>query len=384
MERENVTSDEVASGASGRLLSLDVLRGLTILGMVLVNSAAGLASKGEVFPTLLHSHWAGLTLADIVFPGFLMMVGVSIPLALGRARDGAGLDAEQSRHILGRTLRLFVLGFILSNLWWFSDFAATDWRLFGVLQRIGLAYGACALLFLLCGPRARLAIIAAILLLYWPLSLLPSPDGVPTDIWQRGQNFVAAIDRLLLGAGNHIYVTGPTGYDPEGLLGTLPAIAHGLIGIAVGEYLLARRAGRTALHLALIGLVMALVGLAWGLVFPVVKDIWSSSFVLLSCGITTILLALLHLWLDRPGPASGPARLITVIAVPFGINAIAAYVIHMLTGSMPGWDLLLAPFEAARPILGDRWATLLPILLYILFIWICVEWLRRKRWIVKI
>lgn len=381
MDEIRKEADLVAGGPAGRLLSLDVLRGLTVAGMILVNSAAGINGTGQVFPTLLHSHWAGLTLADIVFPGFLMMMGVSIPLALSRARAEHGFDPVQRRRIFGRTMRLFVLGFVLSNLWWFSDFAATDWRLFGVLQRIGLVYGACAILFFLCGPKLRWAIAAAILLLYWPIALIPSPDGVPTDLWVRGHNFVAAVDRMLL--DGHVYVKGPEGYDPEGILGTLPAIAHGLIGIAIGEFLLARRP-RAPLNLAGAGLVMAVAGIAWGFAFPVVKDIWSSSFVLLTCGLTTILLALLHLWLDREGAPSRSARLMLALALPFGINAIAAYVIHMLTGHMVGWDLLLLPFHATRGAIGDHWATLLPILLYMLFVWACVEALRRKHWIVKI
>ncbi|TFI58971.1 DUF1624 domain-containing protein [Sphingomonas parva] len=383
MDQASQRTDAVARGSGGRLLSLDVLRGLTVIGMILVNSAAGVGDRAEVFPTLLHSHWQGLTLADVVFPGFLMMVGVSIPLAMRSAAE-RGLDADQARHILGRTIRLFVLGFVLSNLWYFSDFSATSWRLFGVLQRIGLVYGACAILFLLCGPRVRLAIIAALLILYWPLTLLPQPDGLSTDLWVRGHNFVGAFDRLLLGAGNHNYVTGPEGYDPEGLLGTLPAIAHGLIGVAIGEYLLSARGKASAVRLAVLGATMVAAGLAWGLVFPVVKDIWSSSFVLLTCGITALVLAPLHLWLDGPDQHGLGKRLVLAATLPFGINAIAAYVIHMLTGNMPGWDLLLVPFEVTRDAIGDRLASLLPILLYIAFIWACVEALRRKRWFVKI
>jgi predicted acyltransferase len=367
-----------------RLLSLDVLRGLTVLGMIVVNSAAGMASDAQVFPTLLHSEWDGLTLADIVFPGFLMMVGLSIPLAL-RGRDGdARLDSGRGRRILARTLRLVLLGFILTNMWWFSDFSATSWRLFGVLQRIGLVYGACAILFLLCGPRTRLAILAALLVLYWPLALLPSLDGLSNDLWVRGHNFVASVDRVLLGAGNHNYVKGPEGYDPEGLLGTLPSIAHGLIGVALGEYLLANRGRAAAGRLAVAGGAMLFVGLGWGLVFPIVKDIWSSSFVLATCGITTLALALLHFWLDRDGEVSAPGRALVAIALPFGVNAIAAYVIHILASSMLGWDLLQMTFVATRGTLGDGLASLLPIFLFALFVWACVEAMRRKGWIVRI
>ncbi|RYD59981.1 MAG: DUF1624 domain-containing protein [Sphingomonadales bacterium] len=370
----------MSEAARERLASLDVLRGLTVVGMILVNSMAGMkyGAEADVYPMLLHVSWDGLMLADLVFPGFLTMVGVAIPLAFANGKTGG-----QTRPILARAARLFLVGFLLSNLYWFADMSSGDWRLFGVLQRIGLVYGACALLFLACGPRARLAIIAAILLLYWPLTLAPALDGLPNDIWARGHNFVASVDRVLLGAGNHNYVKGPEGYDPEGLLGTLPAIAHGLIGVAIGEYLLKRPAG-SARTLALAGAAMLLVGIAWGFVFPVVKDIWSSSFVLVTCGITTLALAGLHAWLDRPGEASLPTRAFTLFGTAFGINAIAAYVAHQLSSSWVTWQIMLVPFQWLRGPIGDPLAAFVPVLLYIAMLWLFVEYLRRKRWIVRI
>ena len=369
--------------AKPRLLSLDVLRGLTVVGMILVNSMSGMfyGPEAKVFPLLLHAKWDGLMLADVVFPGFLMMVGVAIPLAMANSRDGAGKDAGA---ILSRTGRLVLLGFLLSNLYWFAHFSEGAWRLFGVLQRIGLVYGACALLFIACGPRVRMGIIAAILILYWPLSLLPALDGlVPTDIWMRGHNFVGSVDRVLLGAGDHIYVKGPEGYDPEGLLGTLPAIAHGLIGVAIGEYLLKRPAG-AAKTLALAGAGMLVLGVAWGFVFPVIKDIWSSTFVLVTCGITTLALAGLHAWLDREPPPTGATRAFVLFGSAFGINAIAAYVLHELTGSMIGWDAMLVPYHALKGSIGEGWAAFAPVLIYIGIIWLCVDYLRRRKWIVRI
>ncbi len=368
---------------NNRLLSLDVLRGLTVVGMILVNSMAGMkyGAEANVFPLLLHAHWDGLTIADLVFPGFLMMVGVAIPLALARAKKtGSG---KENGAILARAARLFLLGFLLSNLSWFADLSSGDWRLFGVLQRIGLVYGACGLLFLACGPRVRMAIIVAILALYWPLSLLPSLDGLAIDIWVRGHNFIGSVDRVLLGAGNHNYVKGPEGYDPEGLLGTLTAIAHGLIGIAIGEYLL-KRSTHSARNLAFVGTAMLAVGVAWGVVFPVIKDIWSSPFVLVTCGITTLALAGLHAWLDTPGEQGTVTRWFSLFGVAFGINAIAAYVIHQLSAPMPTWQAMLIPFQALRGVLGDGIASFIPVLLYIAFIWACVGYLRRKRWIIKI
>ncbi len=366
-----------------RLLSLDVLRGLTVVGMILVNSTAAMkyGAEAQVFPILLHASWDGLALADLVFPGFLMMVGVAIPLALGRPR-AAGDQADKSA-ILWRAARLFLLGFIISNLYWFADTSTGSWRLFGVLQRIGLVYAACALLFLACGPKTRLAILVAILALYWPLTLIPALDGLPNDIWARGHNFVASVDRVLLGAGGHNYVKGPEGYDPEGLLGTPPAIAHGLIGVAIGEYLLRRPTGSVR-TLALAGGFMLLAGIAWGFVFPVVKDIWSSSFVLVTCGITTLALAGLHAWLDRKPEHRRPTRAFVIFGTAFGINAIAAYALHEFTALVPTWDIMLVPFQALREPLGEPAAALVPVIVYIGMIFVCVDYLRRRNWIIRI
>lgn len=359
-----------------RLISLDVLRGLTVAGMILVNSAAGMkyGAQADVAPMLLHKSWEGLTLADLVFPAFLTMVGIAIPFSL-RQRATAGTPAGQ---ILGRTARLVLLGFILSNLYWFADFGDREWRLFGVLQRIGLVYGACALLFLHAGPRVRMVLIAVLLIGYWPLTLLPALDGLPDDIWQRGHNFIASVDRVLL--GNHLYVKGPEGYDPEGILGTLPAIAQGLIGIAIGELLLKREGQRTRL-LLIAGAAMLTAGIAWSFAFPIVKDIWSSPFVLVTAGLTVLTLAVLHHVLDRKGRAPGIAA---TAMVAFGANAIAAYTLHQVTSGVVTWDLLLIPFHAARAAIGDPVASLLPVLIYLALIWAAMEWLRRKGWIIKI
>lgn len=367
-----------------RLISLDVLRGLTVAGMILVNSAAAMkyGAEADVAPILLHVPWDGLTLADLVFPGFLTMVGIAIPFSLRGAASAPlppGQTPAQIRARIGaRTARLILLGFILSNLFWFANFSAGDWRLFGVLQRIGLVYGACALLFLLMGSRARLILAAAILAAYWPIAYIPAIDGIATDLWARGHNFIASLDRVLL--GNHLYVKGPEGYDPEGILGTLPAIAQGLIGIAIGEMLI-RREGPATRPLALAGGAMLAVGAVWGLAFPIVKDIWSSSFVLVTSGITVLALALLHHGLDRSERAPGA---IATAMLAFGANAIAAYTLHQVTASVVTWDLLLLPFHAARGALGDAVAALIPILLYMTLIWAAMEALRRKRWIIKI
>ncbi len=373
-----------AQAKRDRLLSLDVLRGVAVMGMILVNSAAGMFYdvRATVYSPLLHAHWNGLMLADLVFPAFLMMMGVSIPMALARAKAEPAPRPGVERRILMRAARLVLIGFLLSNIYWFAHFSSGHWRLWGVLQRIGLVYGACALLYLHCGPRLRIWIIVAVLVLYWPLVLAPSLDGLPTDIMARGHNFVASVDRVLLGAGGHNYAQGDAGYDPEGLLGTLPAIAHGLIGVWAGELLTRQPAGRGFRTLGIAGVAMLAVGLAWSLAFPIIKDIWSSSFVLVTCGITLIALAMLHLLIDGKPP--GRMRWPVNVPLAFGINAIAAYCLHMVTGSVLGWDLLQAPYRLALSVLPMPAASLIPIFLYMAQIWVAMAWLRAQNWIIKV
>jgi predicted acyltransferase len=371
---------EPAPANSPRLVSLDLLRGIAVIGMILVNEMAGMQGEGRVYPTLLHSHWQGLTLADVVFPTFLLMVGVSIPLSLRREAGQRPIPRQVYSRILWRSARLILLGLILSNLWWFMDFHASSWRLFGVLQRIGLVYAACALMFLWLRPRIRLVVAAAILLLYWPLTLIPCVDGVSTDLWVRGHNFVGSIDRVLL--GDHNYVKGLDGYDPEGLLGTLPAIAQGLIGLAIGEYLLRVHNSRVR-TLAIAGLAMLAAGIAWGFVFPVVKDIWSSSFVLVTSGIATLALAGLSALFDGR-PLDGVRRVAGLAVLPFGVNAIAAYVLHDVAGGMLGWDLLQQPYRKLSTLAGTELAAFVPVGLFLLFIWLCMFYLWRRKWIIRI
>jgi predicted acyltransferase len=178
-------------------------------------------------------------------------------------------------------------------------------------------------------------------------------------------------------------VQGPEGYDPEGLLGTLPAIAHGLIGVAVGEYLL-RRGAATDRRLAIAGAAMLAAGIAWGFFFPVIKDIWSSSFVLVTCGISILTLALLHWIYDRGQPLDGVRKIAAFIVLPFGVNAIAAYVLHEISGSVLGWDLLLQPYRMASGAVGPERAAFIPVVMYIFGIWLAMYYLWKKRWIIKI
>ncbi|MGZ3298446.1 MAG: acyltransferase family protein, partial [Asticcacaulis sp.] len=252
-------------------------------------------------------------------------------------------------------------------------------RPLGVLQRIALVYGASAAIYLTCGWRTTAAIIFAILLLYWPLCLLPPLDGLTADIWVKGHNFVASFDRAVL--GGHAYVKGPDGYDPEGILSTLPAIAQGLIGVLAGQYLYIHRGRKAGGQLMITGVILAAAGIGWGFVFPVVKDIWSSSYVLLSSGLTMAALGLLHLWLDQGEPKRNFA---VDIALAFGLNAIAAYVYHDLASIITTGEAFKLPYVLAKPWISGPAAELIPVFLFVAIIWWPLDYMRRRGWIVKV
>jgi len=368
----------------GRLLSLDVLRGITIVGMITVNTASYIAALNDYpdFPILEHSTWAGFSVADSVFPAFVFMTGASIPLAMSKARgkksQGGGLTAETGRRIFWRVVRLLLLGLLVSNLYFLANYHENAFRPFGVLQRLALVYGAAALLYLTCGWRTILGIAVGILLLYWPLSLLPALDHLPNDIWQKGHNFIGSVDRVLL--GSHNYVKGPEGYDPEGILGTLPAIAQGLLGVLAGQYLLRHKEAKSGLRLIAVGAALAVAGGLWGFAFPVIKDVWSSSYVLLSSGLTLAVLGLLHFGLDRDGVRP---NVVATFFVSFGLNAVAAYVYHELASLITTGEAFKLPYLLAQPYIGGPAAELIPVFLFVLVIWAPMDYMRRRGWIIR-
>jgi predicted acyltransferase len=361
--------EHAQAGKARRLRSLDALRGLTVVGMILVNASAALSYRGPVFPLLLHAEWAGFTIADTVFPAFIVMVGVSIAVASRPDRPLAKATA------LARAGRLILLGLLLTNMFKLWSFDAFPWRLPGVLQRIGIVYAATALLYPRTGTRTRALLAGFILLLYWPLCLIPSPDGLPTDLWVPGHNFVSWVDRTLLGA--FAGEQGPAGYDPEGVLSTLPAFAECLIGAVAGDLLRRGRAGRP---LAAGGAAMIAGGLVWGLAFPIAKKLWTSSFVLVSAGLTLVLLAGFHAWLDR---GEAPARRGGLLG-SFGRNAITAYALHEAVIFLLGSSALKAPYQWLAPQVGPQVAALAPVALFIALLWCLFASMDRRGWYVKI
>jgi predicted acyltransferase len=315
----------VPTRPSGRLASLDVFRGATVAGMILVNNPG---SWGATYSPLKHAEWNGWTPTDLVFPFFLFIVGVSITFGLSRRLD----DPEGRRSALAKIIRrsvvLFGLGLFLAKF----PFFRTSWRevqtvdhwtqmaaslrIPGVLQRIALCYLTASLIFLNTRIKGQVAAIVALLVGYWALmTFVPVPGFGPGDL-ARGHDLASYLDRLLL--PGHLY---KADYDPEGLLSTLPAIATTLLGVLAGHWL---RSGREPYEidagLFVGGTACLVLGSAWGMTFPINKALWTGSFVLVTGGLGLIGLATCYWLVDLRGYRrwAYPFRV-------FGGNAIAAY-----------------------------------------------------------
>lgn len=285
---------------SPRLISLDVLRGLTVMLMIFVNNGAG----PQIYASLQHSRWNGLTPCDLVFPFFLFMVGVSTYLSLRKSHFQ--YSAQTVRKIARRTALLFLLGLLIN---WFDmacDGRPADLghlRIMGVMQRIALCYGCTALaavgLTRLVGSTRALRYLAGALLMFYTL-LIVLGGGYNYD---AVTNILAIADTHLLGYA-HLYHKSPV--DPEGLLSTLPAIAHTIIGLLVAQNALGHKgddkptqAAESMRRFAMVGVMLALAGIALAFGLPLNKRIWSPSYVLLTCGLAAMAQAALIYLVDR-------------------------------------------------------------------------------------
>lgn len=291
---------------SERLVSLDVFRGMTVAGMLLVNNPG---TWSAIYPPLAHAPWHGWTPTDLIFPFFLFIVGITTELSL-RARRARGDDERAIlRQVLRRGALIFLFGLLLSGFPFFTWPPALEgvtflervvhrvehWRIMGVLQRIGLAYLCGALLTLRTTLRQQLLIVATLLFGYWALmTLVPVPDtGVPGRfvLDKPDQLLSAWLDRTVLGV-DHLW-SGAKTWDPEGLLSTLPAIATMICGTFAGRWIAEQQRPLPERLAALfaVGALAMMLGLMWHWVFPINKNIWTSSYVVFTAGIGAVSLA---------------------------------------------------------------------------------------------
>ena len=351
-----------------RFASVDALRGITVAAMLLVNDPG---TWEHVFAPLEHAEWNGCTPTDLIFPFFLVIVGMSIGLGVvPRVEQGAD-RGMLTRTVLARALRIAGLGLLLNFLgWWWLDLA--HFRPWGVLQRIGLCFAIVGAMAIWLRPRTQMLWLVALLGGY--AALLAA--GGTLEPWL---NLPSRVDTTLFGPLLYKYdpATG-LGHDPEGLLSTLGALASTLVGLRAAPLL---RNGKPARMLG-VAVVLLVLGGLWSLWQPLNKNLWTSSYVLWTAGWALAALWLAHQLVDRrQWPALGRR---------FGVNAITAYggsgvmVLAMLgSGS---WDWLYTH-------VFDRWITPLAsaevasVAMAVVFVavwWLPMWWLDRKRIYLKI
>jgi predicted acyltransferase len=328
--------------APGRLLSLDVFRGITVAGMLLVNNPG---TWSAIYPPLAHAEWHGWTPTDLIFPFFLFIVGVAMAFSLVPAAERGAQRGTLMGKATVRGLKLFGLGLLLAAFPYYNlDLAHL--RIPGVLQRIGVAFVAAAALVLFLKPRAQAWAAAALLLGYWAaMKLVPVPGFRAGDLSKEG-NFAAYVDRALIGT-DHMWASART-WDPEGPFSTLPAIATVLLGVFAGRWLGSERpAAEKAVGMFFAGNVALVAGLAWHAVFPINKALWTSSYVLFTAGMALNFLAMCYWMVDVRGYQRWSRPFLV-----FGVNAIAAF---FLSGLMARILTLVRVPASPQPVTLKAW-----------------------------
>ena len=376
-------------GGSGRLICLDIFRGLAVAGMILVDNPG---SDDKVYWPIAHAEWNGWTPADFIFPSFLFLVGVSLVFSFAKRRERGDSRGQILLHVFIRSLLLIAIGLLVNA----SPFIGVDFhalRFEGVTQRIALCCFAAAILELWSHRRGQIIAIVVCLFGYWALlRFVPVPGlGVPgreIPFMDPNQNLAAWLDRKLF--TGHLF---DGTRDPEGILSTIPAVATTLLGVLTGHWLRSRKAAATkAIVMLLAGICGLVAGEVWNMWFPINKNLWTSSFVLFSGGFALIFLAILF-WMLEIKLWRG---VWTIPILVFGMNAIAGFVADSLVYG-PGYGFTvkhadgttLSWHDAAQAKLVSLGASppnasLIYSLGAVIFCWILLWLLWRKRIFLKV
>ena len=385
--------------SNNRLLSLDVLRGITIAGMIMVNNPG---SWSYIYAPLEHAQWNGLTPTDLVFPFFMFIMGISTYISL--RKFNFEFNKPTLFKILKRTFVIFMIGVGIS--WLSLSFrtfnglsdsglaigerllkAVTNFehlRILGVMQRLALTYGATSLIAILIKHKYIPYIILVTLIGYF--LLLFFGNGFEFS----EQNIISIVDRSILGT-NHMYVDNGIILDPEGLISTLPAICHVLVGFYCGKLIISLKDNKERmLHLFIAGAVMTFAGFLLSYGCPINKKVWSPTFVLATCGLASTLLAVLIWIIDVEGYKKW-----SVFFESFGVNPLFIYVFAGVVSILLGNILFSYNNEimslkaflykiCLQPHLGDYLASFVFALLFVAFNWIIGNILYKKQIYIKI
>jgi len=302
-----------------RILSLDVFRGFTMTAMVLVNSQG---TWDFVYPQLEHAEWNGWTFTDLIFPFFLFIVGISTAFSLHHREQQGDSHRTLMRKIFFRTFLLLLVGILKEN---YPFYSLHNLQVTGVLQRIAVVYFFSSLSYLKSSVKTELLVGGIILLIYWALLMLvPIPGGVPANLGPA-TNLGAYLDRFLL--SGHLYAKTAV-WDPQGILSTLPAIVSGLTGVACGRWMQTdRNMTEKTVWMFVAGNIGLTIGIFWDFLFPINKNLWTSSYVVFTSGMSLIFFAMIYWIVDVK-----KIQWWTKPFVVYGMNALTAYVFTSVQG----------------------------------------------------
>lgn len=381
-----------------RSLALDVFRGLTVALMILVNNPG---TWSHIYAPFEHAAWHGFTPTDLVFPFFLFAVGNAQSIVLPRMWE-TNSRKFFFQKVGKRTLLIFLIGLFLNwypfGVWVGEELKLKTWtwlnaegveagvRVLGVLQRIALAYGASAILTYFF-PKKVLTVSVILLLVYWGLCVLFGSG----DIYSLEGWFGTSVDRLVLGSA-HLYQGEGVPFDPEGLMSTIPSIAQVMLGYWAGRILVAYNPTKSVRSLRKRGMILLVIGLALGLVHPINKKIWTSSYVLVTTGLAILLLSVLVWLLDQKNYRGK----LTNVFQAFGKNPLFIYVLSGLIPKtmylihIPSGDKFLTPLQwfyenVCAKFPGDpKNGSLLYAILFVAFFGMVSIWLDRKKIYIKV
>lgn len=379
IDRQTGVPTAAAATSTSRLVALDALRGATIALMVVVNNPGGPVS----YAPLQHSAWNGWTLTDTVFPTFVWIVGLSITLALGK-RIQAGIPRSRLLGpIFRRAAILFALGLLLYA---FPDFDLSTSRILGVLQRLAICYLVASLIYMYTGIRGQIIWIVSLLAVYWlAMTLMPVPGYGAGRLDLEG-NFAHYIDGMVLGRHNYE----GRGWDPEGIVSTIPAIATALLGVMAGHILRLKTAlSERTTWLFLLGNILIGLGLVSNTWLPINKKLWTDSFTLFMAGLDFVLLAGFLWIIDH----LGYQRFVKPMVIT-GMNAITLYLVSEFGAEI--LEMIQFSGSAGRVSVHD-WvyrlflnfaspvnASLLYSITFTLFIYFIGYGMYRRRWFVRV
>lgn len=381
---------------SKRLLALDVFRGITIAGMIMVNNAG---NWNAVYAPLKHAGWNGLTPADLVFPFFMFIMGISTYISL--RKFNFQFNREILYKIAKRTVVIFLIGLMIAwiglsfrtyhslageniSVWDRLSQSLTNFsnlRILGVMQRLAITYCITSLIAVLVKHKYIPYIIATTLIGYFLLMLL----GNGMEYGEK--NILAIVDKAILGSS---HMNSPN-FEVEGILSTIPALCNVLIGFLCGKLIIETKDNdKRIAQLFIVGAIMTFVGLLLAYGCPINKRIWSSTYVLATCGMGASLLALMIWIIDIKGHKKW-----SVFFESFGVNPLFIYVFAevlaiVLSGTLLMYDNKLMSIKSVvykvflQPYLGDYFGSLIYSILFVLFVWMIGHILYKKRIYIKI